>query len=78
VLALCRSIAPATASGSVVVDSCGRYIIVSLFSLDFRIGETRRASEACSSPESKEVGWEVIRNDPVGTASRSGLIAWVV
>ena len=64
-VALCLSIAPAIASGSVVVDYCGRYIIASLFSLAFRIGEMRRPSGACNSSESKEVGWEVITNDPV-------------
>ena len=73
-MALCRRIAPAIAFGSVFVDSCGRYIIVSLFSLDFRIGEMRRPYGAWSSTESKKVGREVITNDPVGTASRSGLI----
>jgi len=76
VAALCRSIAPAIASASVVVDSCGRYIIASLCSLAFRIGEVRRPFGAWSSTESKEVGWEVITNDPVGAASRSGLIGW--
>ena len=38
----------------------------------------RRPSRALSSTESMEVGWEEISNDPVGTASRSGLIGWVV
>ena len=52
--------------------------ICDLCSLDFRIGEMRRPSGAWSRTESKEVGWEVISNDPVGTASRSGLIGWVV
>jgi len=78
VVALCRSIAPAIASGSVVVDSCGRYIIASLCSLAFRIGEMRRPSGAWSSTESHEVGWEVITNDTAGMTSRSGLIGWVV
>ena len=77
-VALCRSIASAIASWSVVVDSCGRYIIMSLFSLDFRIEDTRCPSGAWSSTEFMEVGWEVITNDPLGTASRSGLIGWVV
>ena len=78
VVASCRNMAPATVYGSAVVDSYGRYIIMSLWSLAFRIGEIRRPSKAWSSNESKEVGWEVILNDPVGTASRSGFIGWVV
>ena len=77
-VALCRSIAPAIASGSVVVDSCGRYILLNFFSLAFRIGEMRRPSGAWSSTESGEVGWEVITNDPVGTVSRSRMLGWVV
>ena len=77
-VALCRSIATAIASGSVVVDFGGRYIFVSLCSLAFKIGEMRRPSGAWSITESKEVVWEAITNDPVGTASRSGMIGWVV
>ena len=46
--------------------------------LTFRIGEMRRPSGALSSTESKEVGWEAISNAPLGTASRSGLIGWVI
>ena len=46
--------------------------------LTFRIGEMRRPSGALSSTESKEVGREAITNVPVGTASRLGLIGWVV
>ena len=78
VVALCRSMAPANASGRVVVDSCGRCIFTSLCNLAFTIGEMRRPSGAWSGIESKKMGWEVITNDPVGTASRSGLIGWVV
>jgi len=63
----------ANASGKVVLDSCGWYIFVSSCSLALRIGEMRRPSGAWSSTESKEVGWEVISNAPVGSASRSGL-----
>ena len=66
--------APAIASGSVVADSCGRYILGSFCSIAFRIGEMRRPSSAWSKTESKEVGWEVVTNDPVGAASISGLI----
>jgi hypothetical protein len=40
----------------------------------FRIGEMRRPSGAWSSTVSKEVGWDVISNALVGTASMSGLI----
>jgi hypothetical protein len=60
------------------VNSCGWYIIVSLFSLAFWIGEMRRPSGAWSGTESKEVGWEAKKNDPVGTASRPVLIGCVV
>ena len=77
-VALCRSIAPAIASEGVVMYSCGRYIIVSLGSLAFMIGAMRRPFGAWSCTESKEVGWEVITNDPVGTKSSSGLMGWVV
>ena len=70
---------PSISSGSVVVDSWGRYIIVSLMSLDFRIGEMRRSSRAWSGTESRDVGWEVIKKGPgLWAASRSGLIEWVV
>jgi hypothetical protein len=75
VVALCRSMVPANAFGRVVVVFCGRNIFVSLCSLAFRIGEMRRSSRAWSSTEFKEVRWEVISNDPVGTASRS--VNWV-
>ena len=78
VVALCRSIAPAIASWSVVVGSCWRYINVSFCSLAFRIEEMRSPSGAWSSTDSKEVGWEVISNASVGTALRSGMIGWVV
>jgi len=68
----------ASASGKVVVVSCGRNMFVSLCSLDFRMGEMSFPSSACRSTESKEEGCEVISNAPVGTASRSGFIGWVV
>ena len=51
-MALRRNIAPAIASGRVVVDSCERYIIVSLCSIAFRIGETRRPSGREGVPSS--------------------------
>ncbi len=77
-VALCRSMAPTNSFGRVAVVSCGRNIFVSLCSLAFRIGKMRRPSRTWSRTESKEVGCEVILNDPVETASRSGLIGWVV
>ena len=49
-----------------------------LWSLYDRIGEMRRPSGTWSSTESRDVGWEVITKEPVETASRSGLIGWVV
>ena len=51
--------------------SCGRYMFVSLRSMALRIGETRHPSGTWSSTESKEVGWAVISNASVGTASMS-------
>ena len=77
-VALCRSMTSTNASDKVVVDSCGWYMFVSFCNLALRIREMRRPSGACSSTESKEVGLEVISNAPVGIASRSGLIGWVV
>ena len=55
-VAVCRSMASASASGRVVVETCGRYIFVSLCNLALRIGKMRRPSGAWSSTESKEVG----------------------
>jgi hypothetical protein len=78
VVALCRRMTSANACGKVALDSCGWYMFVSLCSLALRLGEIKRPSGACSSTESKEVGWDVISNAPVGTPSRSGLIGWVV
>ncbi len=77
-VALCHSMTPANESGRVAMFSCGRDIFVSLCSLAFRIGEMRRPSGTWRSTESKEVGWEIISNDPVKPASRSGLIGCVV
>ncbi len=64
--------------GKVVVESCEWYMLVSFCSLAFGIGEMRRPSGAWSSTVSKDMGWEVISNAPVGTASRSRLIGRVV
>ncbi len=67
--ALCLRMVFAIASGSVCVDSCGRYIFASLVSLAFGIEEIRRPSGACRSTNSREVGWEVTSKAPVGIAS---------
>ncbi len=77
-VALCLSITSANASGKIVVVSCGWNMLVSFCSLAFRMGEMSFPSGACSSTESEEMEWEVISNAPRGTASRSGLIGWVV
>ncbi len=77
-MALCRSIAWAIASERVVVETYGRYIFMSLCSVAVLMGEMSRPSGACSSTKSSEVGWWVISNAPVGTASMSRLIGWVV
>jgi len=67
-----------SASGKVFLVSCGWHMFDSLHSLTLVIVEMRRPSGALSSIESKEVGWEVNSNAPVGTVSRSGLIGCVV
>ena len=41
---------------------CGRYIIVSLLSLDFSFGDMRRPSGALSSTKSRDVGWKMNKN----------------
>ena len=75
---LCRSMTSDSAFGKVVVVSCGLYMFESLRSLGFEIVEMRRPSGPCSSTVSAKVGCAVISNVPVGMASRSGLIGWVV
>ena len=60
------------------MEICGCYIFVSLCNLALMIGEMKRPSRAWGITVSNEVGWEVISNAPVGTASRSELIGWVV
>ena len=67
-----------SASGKEIVVSCGWYMFESLLSLGLEIVEMRRPSGPCSSTKSAKVGWAVISNVPVGTASRSGLIGCVV
>ncbi len=71
---LCCIMTPATASGKVVAVSCDWYMFMSFCNLAFGIGEMRRPSGAWRWTVSKYVGWEVISNAPVGTASRSGMI----
>jgi len=66
------------AFGKVDFVSCGWYMFESLRSLVLETVEMRRPYGAWSSTESDEVGWVVISNAPVGTASKSGFIGWVV
>ena len=73
-VALCRSMTPANASGKVVVVPCEWYIFMSFCNMAFEIGEMRRPSGAWSSTEFREVGCEVISNVPLGTVLRSGLV----
>ncbi len=75
---LCRSMTSDSASGKVIVVSCGLYMFESLRSLGLEIVEMRRPSGPCSSTVSDKVGCAVISNVPVGMASRSGLIGCVV
>jgi hypothetical protein len=67
-----------SASGKIELVSCGWYMFESLRNLGLGIVEMRRPPGACSSTKSDKVEWAVISNVPVGTASRSGLIGWVV
>ena len=66
------------ASGKLNLFYCGWYMFESLRSLVLGMVEMRRPSGAWSNTESDDVGWAVISNVPVGTASRSGLIGRVV
>ena len=75
---LCRSMTSDSASGKVIVGSCGLYMFDSLRSLGLEIMEMRRPSGSCSSTVSDKVGCAVISNVRVGAASRSGLIVCVV
>ncbi len=70
--------APAIVSGNVRLESRGQYIFASFCILAFDIGEMRRPSGTWMRTELKVVGCEVISNAPVGVASRSGLMGWVV
>ena len=75
---LCRSMTSDSASGKETVVSCGWYMLESLRGLGLEIVEMRRLSGPCSSTKSAKVGWAVISDAPVGTASRSGLAGCVV
>ncbi len=68
----------ASASGKVVAVSWGWYVFESLRNLGLEIVEMRRPYGSCRSTVSDELGWAVISNVPVGKASMSGLIGWVV
>ena len=65
-------------SGKLELAFCRWYMFESLRILDLGIVEMRCPSGACSSTESDDVGWAVSSNVPVGMASKSGLIGWVV
>ena len=75
---LWRSMTYESASGKVIVVSCGWYMLESLRSIGLEIVEMRRPSGPCSSTVSADVGWVVSSNAPVGTSSRSGLMGCVV
>jgi len=74
----CRSMTSDSASGKEELESCGWYMFDCLRNLGLVIVEMKRPSGACSSTESGKVGWAMISNVHVVTASRSGLIGWVV
>jgi hypothetical protein len=67
-----------SASGKLELASCGWYMFESLRSLGLGIIEMRCPFGACSSTRSDDVGRAVSSNFPVGKASRSGLMGWVV
>ena len=75
---LCRRMTSDSASGKVIALSCGWYMFESLRSIGLEIVDMRRPYGPCSSTDSDKAGWAVISNNPAGTASRSGLIGWVV
>ena len=68
----------ASAYGKEVAVSWGVYVFESLRNLGLEIVEMRRPYGSCSNTVSDMVGWAVTSNVPVGRASRSGLIGWVV
>ena len=63
-----------SASGKVVFEACGWYMLESLRSLDLGMVEMSRPSGAWISTVSVNCGWAVISKLPVGAASKSGLI----
>ena len=67
-----------SASGKVIVVYWGLYRFESLRSLGLDIVKMRRPSGPCSSIMSERVGCAMISHVPVGMASRSGLMGWVV
>ena len=75
---MCRSMTSDGASGKKIVLSCGWYMLKRLRSLGLEIVEMRGPSGPCSSTKSDKMGWAVISNVPVGTASRLGLMGCVV
>ena len=75
---VCRSMTSDSASGKVELVSCGWYMYENLRNLSLGIVEMRRPSGAYSSTKSDKLGWAVSSNVPVSTASKSGLIGWVV
>ncbi len=78
VVVLCRSMTSDSSSGRVELVPCGWYMFESLRNLVLGIVEMRRPYRACSSTKADTVGWAVISNFPVCTASKSGLIGRVV
>ena len=78
VFALCLRIRSAMESWSVDVGSGGRYSSLSLLILGCVIGDIKRPPGACRSTESEHVGCWVNSKDPVSTASKSGLVGWVL
>jgi hypothetical protein len=67
-----------SAFGKLELASCGWYMFQSLRSLGLGIVEMRYPFRACNSTKSVDVGWAESSNVPVGKASKSGLIGWVV
>jgi hypothetical protein len=67
-----------SAYGKVELVSCEWYMFESLRNIGLGIVEMRRPFGACRSTKSDKLGWAVSSNIPVGTASKSGLIGWVV
>ncbi len=75
---LWRSMTSDSVSRKVELVSCGWYMFESFRSLSLGIVEMRCPSGTCSSTKSDEVRRAVSSNVPVGLASKSELIGWVV